>query len=102
LELETLAAYWAAMSKTGSWWFCRKGHPFWTPWEEAGMRVSDSIWWKGIAEGGPQKAIRRWFWKRWGRTGGLKPELQNRFQLKCEMEFVILESDDGLSEFWVG
>jgi hypothetical protein len=31
-------------------------------------------------------------------------ELQNRFHLKCEMEFGILGSDDGLPEFsgWGG
>jgi hypothetical protein len=29
----------------------------------------------------------------------LRPELQNRFQLKCEMEFGILRLDDGLPGF---
>ena len=34
----------------------------------------------------------------------MRPELQNRFQLKCEMEFGILGSDDGLAGFsgWEG
>ena len=35
-----------------------------------------------------------------GRSGWwIETELQNRFQLKCEMEFGILGSDDGLAEF---
>jgi len=71
LELETVAASWAAMTKTGSRWFCREGHPWRAPWKEAGMRVPGSIWWEGIAERGPQKAIWRWFWERGGRVGGL-------------------------------
>ena len=33
------------------------------------------------------------------RVGGLRPELQNRFRLKCEMEFGILGQDDGLPGF---
>lgn len=77
---------------------CNKGHPWGAPGKEAGMRVSDSIWWEGIAEGGSQGAIWRWFWERRGRVGGLRPELQNRFRLDIRFGFGMLTADDGMTE----